>query len=137
MASLPLLRRRTAVLLLLLSSLAPPFFLERPHRRSLWSSSPPQAGPDDTLNIEAQRLLLSPTFLVHFFWIICLLALAMIGVLDLTLRAVYTGCKIGVERVTSSTSLPPNNPRYIWYRGIGITLFQVCPMWWGKVLSGR
>ena len=108
-----LLRRRTVVLVLLITSLVPPFFSERPQRPSKQLGEipcHPAAGGPEARNIETQRLLLSPFFPIQFMLMTGVLLTVTMAIVDLSLRLVYTACKLGVERVTV-TSLSGNCSR--------------------------
>ena len=57
-------------------------------------------------SVEAfQRLLLTPTFLIHLLWMSGLSLLSVVAMMDLLLKLVFVSCNLGVKYATDAT--PP------------------------------
>ena len=95
--------KRRVVFTLAVLLLSPPFFLEQPPRLRVTTShseSPPLSNSlFQHQRQDIQWLLLTPTFIVHLFWIVGFLLLSLIALFDVILKLVYVACTLGVNSV--------------------------------------
>ena len=59
---------------------------------------------------DIQRLLLTPSFIIHLFWIVGFLLLSLIALFDVALRLVYVASTLGVNSAVPQSL--PECPRY-------------------------